>query len=607
MPACRKGASRPSAARAAISGAAALITIALVCAARPVCAFGLSLSPLQGARDASPDTQISFLGAVASEITQVSVVGSLSGRHNGQLEPYVSAPGASFVLAHPFAQGERVTATAVVGRGEHARRVRTTFEVARPANYPIAVPAEASARARPAAAAPAGAVQSFVSQPSLQPPSVQVLASSPAAAPGDVFLAPSHGYGQLGPMILDERGQLVWFSPAPKGEIAEDFQVQNYQGQPVLVWWQGTVPPLGVGFGSDVIYNSSYQQIATVSAGNGYWADLHDIQITPSGSAFITAYSLIRADLSSAGGSHYGTLADAIVQEIDISTGLVMFEWHAYDHVPLTDSYSAPSSSPTAPWDYFHVNSISLDPSGDGDFLISARNTWAAYEIDSHTGAVLWRLGGKRSSFRMGPGTGTAWQHDVRWQPDGTLTIFDNGATPKEHSQSRVIRERIDWRRRAVTLVGRIVHRPAILAGSQGNSQLLANGDAFVGWGEEPYVSEFSPTGQLLFEARLPPTGQSYRAFRFPWSATPATAPAIAVRPAEAGSITVYASWNGATAVSAWRVLGGANGEDMTPLATAARSGFETAVALTSGDAYFAVQALGAGGEVLGSSSAVAR
>ena len=83
-----------------------------------------------------------------------------------------------------------------------------------------------------------------------------------------------------------------------------------------------------------------------------------------------------------------------------------MFEWHAYGHVALDDSYNEGPISPSIPWDFFHVNSISLDPSGDGDFLISSRNTWAGYEIDGHTGQILWRLGGKHPSFHMGPGTG---------------------------------------------------------------------------------------------------------------------------------------------------------------------------------------------------------
>jgi Arylsulfotransferase (ASST) len=583
-------------ARTSLEALALLAALALL-SAPATGARALTLSPLNGTPDASPHTQISFRGVSAPEISDIAVVGSRSGRHKGRLEPYASAPGASFLPARPFTQGERVTASAVVGRGRHAERVSTSFQVARLAYYPIAVAAKAGAARK------AAAVQSFVSQPALHPPTVQITTSSPAAAPGDIFLAPSHGPGQSGPMIIDGSGRLVWFQPAPKGDVAEDLQVQSYRGQPVLVWWQGYIPKLGVGFGRHEIYSSSYQPIASVAAGNGYWADLHDIQITPRGSAFLTAYSPIYADLSSVGGPSNGTLLDAILQEVDIGTGLVMFEWHAYGHVGLGDSYSHAPRSAGEPWDYFHLNAVSPDPWGDGNFIISARNTWTAYEIDHVTGAILWRVGGKRSSFRMGPGTGTAWQHDVRWQPDHTLTFFDNGAVPKEHSQSRVIRERIDWPHRAVALVGREVHTPALLSGSQGNDQLLSDGSSFVGWGEEPYFTEFSPSGQTLLDGRLPPTGQSYRAYRFTWSGTPATAPAIAVRSSGSGAATVYASWNGATAVSSWRVLGGASAAGLSPLATAPQSGFETTIPVQSADAYLAVQALGGAGQVLGTSS----
>jgi hypothetical protein len=218
----------------------------------------------------------------------------------------------------------------------------------------------------------------------------------------------------------------------------------------------------------------------------------------------------------------------------------------------------------------------------------------------------MWRVGGKHSSFKMGSGTGTAWQHDVTWQPDHTLTIFDNGATPKEHSQSRVVHERIDWSHREVTLIGRDARTPALLSGSQGNDQVLPDGNSFVGWGEDPYFTEFSPTGQILFEGHIPSPGQSYRAFRFPWSATSAAPPAVAVT-SKGAATTVYASWNGATGVSAWRVLGGASPTTLTPIATAASTGFETTIAVDSPDADFAVAALGTAGEVLGTSPAMHR
>jgi hypothetical protein len=555
----------------------------------------LTISPLNGTPDASPATQISFLGVPAQEITAVSVTGSSSGRHTGQLRSYVSSAGASFLPARAFSQGERVNVSATVGPHGHTRRVGTSFTVARLSAYrPPATGAPAPAHA--------GTVQSFVSAPTLHPPKIAITTTSPAASSGDIFLTPTHGLGQSGPMIIEGSGRLVWYAPVPTGQVAADLQIQTYQGQPVLTWWQGDIPAvLGVGFGTDEIYSTSYTPIAAVSAGNGYQADLHDMQLTPQGSAFITAYSLVDADLSSFGGPRNGTLQDGLMQEIDVATGLVMFEWHAYGHVDPHDSYATMSAG-GLPWDFFHINSISLDPWGGGNFIVSSRNTSAAYEIDHVSGNVLWHLGGRRSSFKMGSGTGTAYQHDVRWQPDRTLTIFDNGGVPKAHSQSRVIRERIDWTHRKVTLVGRYVRTPGLLTGSQGNDQVLANGSSFVGWGEYPYFTEFNSAGQMIFDGHFPWPGQSYRAFRFPWTARPTTAPSIGVKLSGA-TATVYASWNGATGVSSWRVLGGPTPATLSTLAAAPVSGFESAIALPT-QPNFAVQALGPAGEVLGTSAA---
>jgi hypothetical protein len=562
-------------------------------------AQALTLSPLNGTLDASPSTQISFLGAPANEIMDVSVVGSRSGGHSGKLRSYASATGASFLPARGFTEGERVTVTALVGARGHGQRVGTSFMVARLVSYPL------PGGRTPPAAKP-GANQSFVSQPTLQPPAVAVTTISPGAAPGDIFLTANSGRGQNGAVILNGAGGLVWFQPATKGNAVTDLQLQSYAGKPVLTYWEGHID-LGVGFGSDQILGQNYKPVASVHAGNGYFADLHELQLTPQGSAYMTAYTLVRADLSSVGGSHDGALQDAIVQQVDVKTGLVMFEWHAYGHVALDDSYASDPRDPNRPWDFFHLNSISLDPWGDGNFLISSRNTWTIYEVDHQSGSILWRVGGKKSSFHMGAGTGTAYQHDARWQPDHTITIFDNGAVPKAHSVSRAIHETIDFPHRKVTLLSRDVRTPPLLSGSQGDNEVLSNGDWFVGWGEDPYFTEFNSAGQIVFDAHLPAPAQVYRAYRFPWNATPATPPAIALKVTGATTTTVYASWNGATGVTGWRVLGGATPATLTTIGQAPSSGFETALALPSAAPVFAVQALGTAGEVLGTSQPIAR
>ena len=554
---------------------------------------GVTVSPLPGSRDASPKAQISFLRVPAGDLRGVSVTGSQTGVHRGRLAAYSQGDGASFLPSRPFAEGERVTVHAQLHVGGSVRALVDRFAIARQDQI-----SSTPERIHPGAPSE---VQSFRSRPDLRPPLVTVTAQSPAVAPGEEFVAPYTGPGQAGPMILDQSGGLVWFKPLPRNTSATNFRVQEYQGKPVLTWWQGDISVHGFGLGEDEIADSTYTDIARVRAGNGHQADLHEFQLTPQGTALITAYDPILCDLSSVGGPAYGAVTDGVLQEIDVRTGLVMYEWTSLDHVALGESHESARGSTTAsPFDFFHINSINLD--ADSSLLISARNTWAAYDIDAQTGQIAWRLGGRHSSFTMGPGTGTAWQHDPRELADGSFSMFDNGASPQVHNQSRGIVLSLNTQNRTATLVAQIIHTPPLLAESQGNLQALGNGDWFVGWGQFPDFSEFGAGGELLFDAHLPPHTQSYRSFRFSWTGAPAHAPAFAVAPTTPGPGIVYASWNGATLVAGWRVSAGATPSSLQPVAQAPRSGFETAIALPAGTAgpYVTVQALDASGAVIG-------
>src|SRR5262249_17784090 len=271
----------------------------------------------------------------------------------------------------------------------------------------------------------------------------------------------------------------------------------------------------------------------------------------------MTVYDGIECNLAAVGGPAHGAVADTLMQGPDLATRLGPHQWHSLDHQPPSDAHVPPRPGGLKePFRLFHGHSIAL--MHDGSLLIDARNSWAAYDIDRRTGRVRWRLGGRRSSFKMGPGTVTAYQHDAREQPNGNITFFDNGATPKAHPQSRAIEMSLNMHSMTATLVRREEHSPSLVAGSQGNTQALPGGAWLVGWGESPWITEYSPSGQPLFDAPLPTGWESYRAFRQDWSATPATPPAFAL--ARSGShATVYASWNGATAVASWRVLAGSS------------------------------------------------
>ncbi len=574
-----------------------------VLSALPLCAAAATsasaspviLSPLRGTISAMPHTQISFLGAAAGSLSAITVVGSVSGRHGGRLRSYASATGASFLPARPFFPGEQVHVSARWRSPGGSRTLTTSFTVARPLPVPLTPFAPTTGTAAD--------VQNFASEPELHPPAITVhLAAGSASAPGDLFATPFLGPGQWGPMIFDSSGSLVWFRPLPPGQDAADLQAQVLHERYDLTWWQGRTIALGYGLGEDVIADANYRTVAVVRAGNGLQADEHEFTITPQGTAYILAYSPVQASLASVGGPAHGTVLDGVVQEIDIRTGLVMWEWHSLGHVSLGDSYSPPPAAPGEAYDYFHINSLATD--SHGNLLISARNTWTIYDVDHHTGAVIWRLGGKRSSFALGPGVAFAYQHDAAWLPDGDISVFDDEGSPPVDPPSRGEVISLDTADRTATLATALVRGLGpVQTSSQGDVQALPGGGWMVGWGGLPNLTEFNAQGQAIYDAQLPAGETSYRVFRLPWSGQPLTPPDIAARSSASGSV-VYASWNGATTVDSWQLLGGPSASALGPLSTTPRSGFETAIPAPAA-AFYEVRALSASGRVLGSSTPV--
>jgi Arylsulfotransferase (ASST) len=575
----------------------------------------VTVSPGPETRDASATTQISMLGGAGGnaplKLADVAVVGSRTGPHPGRLEAYSQGDGASFLPSRPFAEGELVTVHAELLEDGKAVPFAWSFTVAvrdQPGSSSAAVVGVAKNPSATGSAPAEKNYQSFHSRPELRPPDVTV-STQDRTATGDVFLAPYAGVGQYGPMILDPHGELIWFKTlGPPGTRAGNLRVQQYEGKPVLTWWQDPLIADGSRTAGDVIANSAYQTIAVLRAGNGYQPDLHEFQITPQDTALITVYDAIDCNLSSVGGPRNGAVADTLMQEIDLKTGLVMYEWHSLDHVPLQSSYSSPALTSRAdPFDYFHINSLNVEQ--DGDLLIDSRNTWAAYDVDPTTGQVRWELGGKHSSFKMGPGTATAWQHDAIQLPEGPITFFDNGASPQVQAQSRAIEVGLDMQDMTATLVRSYEHSNPLVADSQGNVQVTPEGDWMVGWGQAGYLSEIDSAGQVLFNAHLPLDWESYRAFVAPWSGRPTQPPAVAVVPAAGAhrGASVYASWNGATEVASWRVLAGATPASLAPVGGGAKTGFETAIPLSAAVAgpYVAVQALAGTGAVLGTSRTI--
>jgi hypothetical protein len=441
-------------------------------------------------------------------------------------------------------------------------------------------------------------VRVFRSRPDLSPPAVEVTTQAHHTAPGYIFVAPEKSLTrQGGSMIVDDRGEVVWFRPL-QGRYgrAHDLKVQSYRGNSVLTWMNGV--------NEYVIFDHSYREIARLSAANGYYGDHHEFLISPQDTALILIYSPVLRDLSSIGGLKNDRVWQGIVQELDIETGKVLFEWHSIEHVGLDESYATVSQDGRPGLDYFHANSIEVDH--DNNLLVSARQTFTVYKIDRNTGEIIWRLGGKKSDFEMGEGTRFAFQHDARRQRDGTITIFDNGTTifhdtvPEAVEESRAIVLELDEEQMSATLVREYTHPDKQYADAAGNMQLLPNSNVFIGWGRALVFSEFSKDGELLFDARLPSPNRSYRYFRFPWSGHPTDRPAAVAERTSEEELEVYASWNGATEVSSWEVLAGPRQDQLEPLGSVPRNGFETAMSVQSPNPYVAVRAKDRSGRVLG-------
>jgi predicted lipoprotein with Yx(FWY)xxD motif len=475
----------------------------------------------------------------------------------------------------------------------------------------------------PAPASGAIGQWTFVSAPSLHPPKVKVDVNKLGADADDVLLAPFKDFasktpqvGQTGALILDTKGNPVWFRPIPATQEIEDLQTQTLGGKPVLTWWQGTVAlpglsklPAGTSEPGAVfyIYSNRYKQIRKITARNGYVADGHEFTITPRDTALFAATKVVNADLAPYGGPLNGKLVDSAIQEISLKTGKLVFQWSMLGHVSPKESQVPVSAG--AIWDTYHMNSIDEDT--HGHLLISARNTSAIYELSHTTGKLLWQLGGTGSTYKLANNATFSWQHDARFAPNSTVTLFDDAccdlgvpdAAPDHPARGLVLK--LTAKDHTATVAHQYEHQPLLDVPSQGNMQTLPNGSRFIGWGQLPYYSEYTAAGKRIYEVRLPAADESYRTLQQPWSANPSAPPSAAVG-VKRGKTTVYASWNGATAVRSWQVLAGTSTGSLQPVGSPVRkAGFETAIATGSTGPLFAVRALNGAGRMLRSSGAV--
>ena len=552
--------------------------------------------PIGGTTTANPSTTVSFRGA--TKLSHLSVSGSSTGHHSGHFLKHSDGRGVSFIPDRAFKNGELVTvhSSTPLKRATSAGNVH--FRIFSKPNRKDLRNVERLHK--DPEGTPKGA-QAFHTRKDLRPPDLKVTTNDPAASSEPVFYAVKGGPGMDGPLIRDSQGRLIWFRRVRPPLSPYDFRTQIYKGKPVLTWWQGEVLG-GKGSGYGVILDNHYRLIRHVSAGNGYRMDQHEFQLTPRGTAYINIYEPVKYSLRPIGGHRDDTVWDSIVQEIDIRTGAVLFEWHSLAHVSVRLGTFPLREGSGFPYDPFHVNSVSED--GNGNLLLSARNTNALFLIDRDGGKVLSRIGGKKSDFKMGPGTNMIGQHDARLQPDGTISVFDNGdstqypTTPDK--PSRGIFLKIDGD--SVSLVHQYHHNPQVFSRSQGSMQVLPNNDVFLSWGDgNPYLTEKTRDGHTVFESHIDPVqDDSYRAYRLPWSGATAENSPDAVAFSGKTGTNVYVSWNGATDVAEWIVQVGSDTKNLTGVAHSGWEDFETRIHVDGSPKYVRVKAVDAKGRMLG-------
>jgi hypothetical protein len=457
----------------------------------------------------------------------------------------------------------------------------------------------------------------YRSRPDLRPP--RVLVDRRPAVPGDELyvLTECHGgSGQQGPMIIDRAGRLKWFMPvSDNGTVKRrttNLRVQTLHGEPVLTFWVGGLVA-SHGAGHYEIYDQHYRQVARVQAANGLRGDLHEFLITPQNTALITAYAQGQGTIPNPDGqgTRPGAYWYCCAQEIDIASGKLLLEWRSDHEVPFSASRKLPTpESPTDPWDYFHMNSIAVDPTDD-NLVISSRNLWQVYKVDRHTGKTLWRLGGTGSDFDVPADAQFAFQHHVVPHGGGIYTIFDNESGPPDiATQSRGLVLEVDEAHRQVRLVREYHHRPPVLSDALGSVQPLDAGDTtaegpmFMGWGESSYFTEWDAHGRVVLDAKLSGGVISYRAFQQAWTGIPRVPPRVAVD-RQGGGLRIYVSWNGATVHRQWRVLGGSKANALTQLTTAPVTGFESQIPLGHVPRWLMLEALDVNGEVAGKSDVI--
>ncbi|KAL2312162.1 Secreted protein [Schizosaccharomyces pombe] len=465
----------------------------------------------------------------------------------------------------------------------------------------------------------------FHSRPDLSPPKLNVtISSSKDLSPGYLFIAPYSGYfdnkirypRQPGPYIFTDEGELVWSGFGYISIWAANFQAGKINGEDVLFSFEGSHNPnYGHGHGHVTVLNSNYETVKEIRAANHKVADKHEFHIIDEKTGLIEIYQPVPRDLKEFGANpEQRWIIDSIIQEIDLETGNLLFEWSSLDHIspaesvlPITEGQAGYGYNSSDAWDYFHINSVDKDE--EGSYLISSRDTSSIYKINGSTGDIIWKLGGipkKTSTSFKSSNFNFSFQHHARYLSTSSdrksqiISFYDNEAHGTEHkdgsevhygnhSSGKIIEVNTSsWEAK---LLKQYNPPDDLLSKSQGSTQVLPNGNVLVNWGSSGAVTEFKSDGTPIFHAyldsnKLDGNIQNYRAFKYNWTGNPKEEIALVWEGIDSTKSVAYVSWNGDTRTAYWRFSLLSTEDDKkilkNEIRTVQKSGFETSVEYNS-------------------------
>ncbi|NQT27334.1 carbohydrate binding domain-containing protein [candidate division KSB1 bacterium] len=260
-----------------------------------------------------------------------------------------------------------------------------------------------------------------------------------------------------------------------------------------------------------IVMDQNFVEIDTFTQVGRDRTDSHEFVMLPNGHALLNCDHDSTIDMSQivTGGNTNARVISMDPQEVD-SEGNLYWEWKSLDHLDIADSYA---NLRQASIDYTHLNSIAVDY--DGHYIFSLNRFNEVCKVNSTTGDIIWRLGGRNNEFTfITESTMIASQHHARPVPGqpNHYTIYDNAGG----GNSRGVEYSLNVGARTAEKVWEYYDNQQ--NGMMGSVQRLDNGNTYIDWSDNPPLRavEVDASNNKVFEIQVNGIS-SYRSYRFDW------------------------------------------------------------------------------------------